>query len=421
MMRRALLLPPFLLLAFSLSGVLAREVPASEVITSPIPTTGALNATGEDASTAAAVANHTWPSLEQLQLCGYAPLPGVGAEASGVAYMPPTDTWWVVSPVPRPALHELSGWPALRPLRALPLGPQVNDPEGVTWLGGSLLAVVNEDGGQVVEVDTAKADGLYMQGCLFMYPHGGYLQCLSNPQLFRHRAKAQTAHPCIAVLRMYDSIDAEVAVRQGQAATSIYRLPHLAASAAVVTLVCCACCGVATKHAKPAQARVLAAPLDVAQEDNKGFEGIAAGLQPNEIYLAQQDMPRRVIKLDVATGTGEELFDLDADLPSKQGKGIKKGKKRERTPLQETASKLKELSDLVVAPSGLLYILSQASKTVALVTPEGRLLQHKEVDLPRPEGLAFKADGSAMMVVSEGQVPTAPSTMAYFAVNCSAV
>ncbi|KAL6761319.1 SdiA-regulated-domain-containing protein [Haematococcus lacustris] len=329
MMRRALLLPPFLLLAFSLSGVLAREVPAPEVITSPIPTASALNATGEDASTAAAVANHTWPSLEQLQLCGYAPLPGVGAEASGVAYMPPTDTWWVVSPVPRPALHELSGWPALRPLRALPLGPQVNDPEGVTWLGGSLLAVVNEDGGQVIEVDTAKADGLYM--------------------------------------------------------------------------------------------RVLAAPLDVAQEDNKGFEGIAAGLQPNEIYLAQQDMPRRVIKLDVATGTGEELFDLDADLPSKQGKGIKKGKKRERTPLQETASKLKELSDLVVAPSGLLYILSQASKTVALVTPEGRLLQHKEVDLPRPEGLAFKADGSAMMVVSEGQVPTAPSTMAYFAVNCSAV
>ncbi|GFH25458.1 uncharacterized protein HaLaN_23423, partial [Haematococcus lacustris] len=59
-------------------------------------------------------------------------------------------------------LHELSGWPALRPLRVLPLGPQVNDPEGVTWLGGSLLAVVNEDGGQVVEVDTAKADGLYM-------------------------------------------------------------------------------------------------------------------------------------------------------------------------------------------------------------------------------------------------------------------
>ncbi|GFH25459.1 SdiA-regulated, partial [Haematococcus lacustris] len=125
--------------------------------------------------------------------------------------------------------------------------------------------------------------------------------------------------------------------------------------------------------------------MDVAQADNKGFEGIAAGLQPNEIYLAQQDMPRRVIKLDLATGTGEELFDLDADLPSKQGKGIKKGKKRERTPLQETASKLKELSDLVVAPSGLLYILSQASKTIALVTPEGRLLQHKEVDLPRPE------------------------------------
>ena len=51
------------------------------------------------------------------------------AEASGVVYMPPTNTFWVVAPHPYPSLHELSAWPDLAPLRVLRLAG-ITDPEG---------------------------------------------------------------------------------------------------------------------------------------------------------------------------------------------------------------------------------------------------------------------------------------------------
>jgi hypothetical protein len=68
--------------------------------------------------------------LGSLQLCGVRQLAGSGSQASGVAWMHSTNTIWVVTRDPFPALREYSPWPGLSPLRVVPLDGALRDPEG---------------------------------------------------------------------------------------------------------------------------------------------------------------------------------------------------------------------------------------------------------------------------------------------------
>jgi hypothetical protein len=68
--------------------------------------------------------------LDAFQLCGVRQLAGSGSEASGVAWMHTTNTIWVVTRDPFPALREFSIWPGLSPLRVVSLNGEIRDPEG---------------------------------------------------------------------------------------------------------------------------------------------------------------------------------------------------------------------------------------------------------------------------------------------------
>lgn len=135
---------------------------------------------------------------------------------------------------------------------------------------------------------------------------------------------------------------------------------------------------------------------------NKGFEGVAfasAAVSPIRraaLLTAHEHKPRRVSVFDLATlGLVVEYA-----LP------------------REAKRQLDDLADVAVDPeTGLLVLLSEESRRLAVMRPEGdELILHGLYDLPlegdeRPEGLAFLTPGR-LAVATEG-----PARLLTFAVR----
>lgn len=88
-----------------------------------------INATGNYATVNNKAQNGPIP-LSDFRRCSESPLLGVGPEASGAVWVPTTGTLWVLGGGQAPALYEFSPPPELKPLRSIPLVPQIVDPEG---------------------------------------------------------------------------------------------------------------------------------------------------------------------------------------------------------------------------------------------------------------------------------------------------